>query len=146
MSIFTIAIFLIAASQFYWAWRFWRLLRKWVRQPGRTVLAAVVLAVYLVLWYINFGDFRGSSPVHLTLAQALLVAPFMTWAISSLVGAIIALLFAIPQSMVGLGRWIARKRGGDKPASPERRVFLARTAGVVTTAIHLPSPTIDCGM
>lgn len=135
MSIFTVAIFLIGASQFYWLWRGFRFARKRIPQPGlRWPVIAVVLMVYLGLWVYNFGDFRRPSAIHLTLADALLVAPFMTWAVSSFFGALIALLFAIPQSIVGLGRWIASKTRHDGPASPARRIFLERTANVAATA------------
>jgi uncharacterized protein len=133
MSIFTLAIFLIFASQFYWAWRFWRFLRKRVPQAAiRWTIAGISLPVYAFLWKFNFQHIR-STPIHLTLTDALLVAPFMTWSISSLVGALIALLFAIPQSVVGLARWVKAKQTKDAPASPERRVFLERTANIVTT-------------
>jgi uncharacterized protein len=133
MSIFTIALFLIFASQFYWAWRFWRFLRKRVGRPGgRWTIAGAALLVYLPLWRFNFEHIR-STPVHLTLEDALLVAPFMTWAVSSFFGALIALLFAIPQAIVGLARRVRTKQRKDSPASPERRVFLGRTANVLTT-------------
>jgi hypothetical protein len=139
MSIFTIVLGMIAASQVYWAWRGLSLARRWIPQPGRRwILVALVLVVYAALWVYNYDDFRRPTPVHLTLTEALLVAPFLCWAVSSLVGALVALLFAIPQSMVGLGRWVAAKTraraGHDAPASPARRVFLARTARVATTA------------
>jgi hypothetical protein len=100
----------------------------------RWTIAGVILLIYLPLWYFNFDRFRESSPVHLTLEDALLVAPFMTWAISSLVGAILALVFAVPQSIVGLARWMSRRRRGGAIESPSRRVFLERTANVVTAA------------
>jgi predicted MPP superfamily phosphohydrolase len=133
MSIFSIAIFLIFASQFYWLWRGIRLARKWIPQPRlRWAVIAVVLAMYVWLWNFNFGVFRRPSAVHLTWTDALLVAPFMTWAVSSFFGALVALLFAIPQAIVGLGRWTARKRRGDSLPSPERRVFLQRTANIAT--------------
>ncbi len=135
MNIFAVVIFLIAASQFYWAWRFWRLLRKRIpRLAVRWAVAVAILAIYLPLWNYNFNRFRSSSPVSLTWQDALLVAPFLTWAVSSLVGAIIALIFAIPQLIVGLARRIADMRRGDAIESPSRRVFLERTANVVTTA------------
>jgi uncharacterized protein len=139
MSIFTIALFLIAASQFYWAWRFWRFIRKRLANPvARWTVIGLVLIAYLALWDFNFGAFRRPTTIHLTWTDALLVAPFMTWAVSSFFGALIALLFAIPQSIVGLARWIKAKvqakRSIDAPASPERRVFLERTAKVATTA------------
>src|ERR1700722_12082029 len=110
MSIFTIALFLIAASQFYWAWRGLKLARKWIPQTGRRgTVIIVVLVVYLGLWVFNFGAFRRPTTIHLTWTDAVLVAPFMTWAVSSFFGALIALLSAIPQSIVGLTRRIEAK-------------------------------------
>lgn len=103
MSIFTIAIFLIFASQFYWFWRGYRVLRNWIPRPGpRWAVIAVALVVYVWLWTYNFGQFRRPTALRLTVKDALLVAPFMTWAVSSFFGALIALLFAIPQAIVGL--------------------------------------------
>jgi len=132
MSIFSIAIFLIFASQFYWAWRCWRLIRRRIPRPGpRLTVAGAVLVVYLPLWRFNFGHFQAPTPIHLTWTDALLVAPFMTWAVSSFFGALIALLFAIPQSIVGLARWI-RARNSKAIESPARRVFLERTVKVAT--------------
>jgi len=135
MSIFTIALFLIAASQFYWIWRGVRLARKRIPQPGRRwTVVGFVLLLYLWLWWFNFVAFRRPTAIHLTWKDALLVAPFMTWAVSSFFGALIALLFAIPQLIVGLARWIKARQHPDSPRSPERRVFLARTAEVAATA------------
>jgi predicted MPP superfamily phosphohydrolase len=134
MSIFTIVLLLIFGSQFYWLWRGFRLARKWIPQANqRRVVMGGVLVADVALWAYNFGQFRRPTPIHLTLRDALLAAPFLTWAISSLVGALIALLFAIPQSIVGLARWI-RARNSKEIASPSRRAFLERTANVVTTA------------
>ena len=138
MSIFTIAIFLIIASQFYWLWRGLSLARKRIPQPGRRwVAVGLLLAIYVALWAFNFGSFRRPSAVRLTWTDALLVAPFMTWAVSSFFGALIALLFAIPQSIAGLARWAAarwRARTGKAIESPARRVFLERTAKVAASA------------
>src|ERR1022692_950590 len=118
MSIFSIAIFLIFASQFYWLWRGFRFARRRIPQTGRRwAVIAVVLVAYIGLWDFNFGSLRRPSAIHLTWTDALLVAPFMTWAVSSFFGALIALLFAIPQSIVGLARWVSAKwrdrSGGD---------------------------------
>ena len=134
MSIFSVAIFLIFASQFYWLWRGFRFARKRIPQAGRRwAVMAAVLAAYVGLWFFNFGSFRRPSAIHLTWTDALLIAPFMTWAVSSFFGALIALLFAIPQAIVGLARRIRARR--RKPIeSPSRRMFLERTANVVTTA------------
>ena len=139
MSIFSIALFLIFASQFYWLWRGVSLARKRIPQPGRRwAVVGLVLAVYIALWFFNFGSFRRPSPIRLTWADALLVAPFMTWAVSSFFGALIALLFAIPQAVVGLARWISVRwrapAGKGDLKSPSRRVFLERTAKAATTA------------
>jgi len=137
MSIFSIAIFLIFASQFYWLWRGFRLARRRIPRPGwRWATIAVAVAAYVWLWSYNFGEFRRYTPVHLTLKEALLVAPFMTFAVSSFFGALIALVFAIPQAMVGIARRI-RARGARPIASPARRVFLERTANAVTLAPFL---------
>lgn len=133
MSIFSIAIFLIFLSQFYWLWRAFRFARARIPHAGlRWAAISVGLAAYIGLWFFNFGSFRRPSAVHLTWTDALLVAPFMTFAVSSFFGALIALLFGIPQSLVGLRRWIAKRQQGDKLQSPSRRIFLERTANAVT--------------
>jgi predicted MPP superfamily phosphohydrolase len=140
MSIFTVILTFFGASQVYWAWRGLSLARRRIRAPGRRLaVIGLVLAVYLVLLAFNFGSFgRRHTPVHLTLSQALLAAPFSWWAASSLFGALVALLFAIPQSMVGLARWMAARwrarPGGEAIKSPARRVFLERTAHVAVAA------------
>jgi len=137
MSLFTLILTIFGASQVYWAWRALRFLSK--RVPSRSRRwgwIAGSLLVYGFLLVYSFGSFRRPTPVHLTLPEALFTAPFMTWFAASFVGALLALILAIPQSIVGLGRWIAdRRRPPEKAiASPERRVFLARTAQVVTAA------------
>jgi hypothetical protein len=65
-------------------------------------------------------------------------APFLCWLASSLVAFLMVGLFAIPQGIVGAACWVAARRRGhssaDAPASPERRVFLGRTAAVAVAA------------
>jgi uncharacterized protein len=139
MSILTIILSVFFASQVYWAWRGLSLARRRIPTASRRWLAiGVVLAVYLPLLVFTFGSFRRPTPVYLTLSQALLAAPFLWWMASSLVGALVALLFAIPQSIVGLARWFAarwRARAGSETIkSPARRVFLERTAHVAAAA------------
>jgi len=134
MSIFTIAALLIFGSQFYWFWRLSRLARAWIpRRAVRWALVAVLVVVYAMLWDFTFRSFRRPSPIHLTWTDALLVAPFTTWAISSFFGALIALVFAVPQAIVGLARRI-RARKSKPIESPARRMFLERTANAVTLA------------
>ena len=139
MSIFTFFLAIFGASQVYWVWRGVSLARRRIAAPGRRLLViGLVLAVYLVLFRFYFGSFgRMGTPVHLTLADALMVAPFAWWAVSSLVASLVALLFAIPQGLVGLARRVAawrRARSGEAPQSPSRRFFLERTANAAAAA------------
>ncbi|HWC97982.1 MAG TPA: metallophosphoesterase [Candidatus Sulfopaludibacter sp.] len=91
-----------------------------------------VLAFYVLALAFNFGWLGPRrSPVHLTPADAILAAPFWWWLASSIIGFIVAALFAIPQGIVALGRKFAEKK--DLP-SPERRQFLGRTAAVASAA------------
>jgi len=139
MSIFTFFLALFGASQVYWAWRGLSVARRRIPALGRRlVVIAVVLVVYAALFAFNFGYFgRRGTPVHLTPEDALLAAPFLWWAVSSLVACMVAMLFAIPQSLVGLARGMAarrRARSGIAIESPARRVFLQRTAHVAAAA------------
>jgi hypothetical protein len=60
MSIFSIAIFLIFTSQFYWLWRGVKFARRRIPQAGRRwTVIGLVLAVYLGLWYFNVGASGG---------------------------------------------------------------------------------------
>jgi hypothetical protein len=133
MSIFTIILLIFAASQFYWAWRAYSLAsRKLPERNVRLAVCGTVLAVYLFVLAFNFGWFgpRGAA-VHLTLSDALLTAPFLTWLASSIIGFLVALLFAIPQGLVAAARKLTSKKD---LASPPRRQFLERTAAVATAA------------
>ena len=56
MSIFTIVLAIIGASQVYWAWRGLSLARRRIAAPGRRmVVIGLVLAVYLVLLAYNLA-------------------------------------------------------------------------------------------
>src|SRR5690242_19422909 len=93
--IFTSVFLLFAASQVYWLVRAYMLAKR--RIPGRAArlaLCAVVLAVYLLVLGYNFGWFgREGTATRLTTTDALLVAPFLWWAFSSMVAFIVAVLF-----------------------------------------------------
>ena len=134
MSIFSIALLFFAVSQFYWAWRGYRFAAARIRSRGRLwMVCALVLAVYLALYEFNLGAWRqAATPVRLTLPDALLAAPFLWWAASSLFGFFVVILFAIPQGIVGgVRRLVSRLRAdGPEIPSPERRQFLGRTAAV----------------
>jgi predicted MPP superfamily phosphohydrolase len=82
-----------------------------------------VLAIYLAMltWNLKFA-WRRPAAVQLTWTDALLVAPFLWWLVSSLVAFPIALLFGMV------------KRAASGPESPARRQFLQRTATVASSA------------
>ena len=132
MPIFSIVLLILGVSQLYWAWRGYRFAAVHIRSRGRRwAVCGAMLAVYLVLYECTLGGWRErGSPVHLTLFDAIAVAPFWWWAASSLIAFAIVILFAIPQGIVGgVRRLMARRRAAaPDPASPPRRVFLERTA------------------
>jgi uncharacterized protein len=142
MSIFSIVLLILGVSQVYWAWRGYRLAARRIRSRGRRwAVCGAVLAAYVALFQFNLGAWRErATPVHLTLFDALLAAPFLWWAVSSLVAFLVAILFAIPQGIVGGARWLSTRRrraagpAGSDLASPPRRVFLERTASVAAGA------------
>jgi hypothetical protein len=125
MSIFTTVLVVFAISQVYWGWRGLRLAARRIASRGRRLAAiGAVLAVYLAMFAWNFRfAWRRPSAVELTWSDALLVAPFLWWAASSLVAFPIALL---------LGTF--RREAGGAIASPARRQFLQRTAAAAVSA------------
>jgi predicted MPP superfamily phosphohydrolase len=132
MSIFSIALLILSVSQVYWAWRGYRFAAAHIRSRARLwALCALVAAIYLVEYQFNLGAWRErSTPVHLTLSDALLAAPFLWWATSSLVAFLVVLVFAAVRGVAGAGRLLFRK-----PAhSPARRELLERTAAVAVAA------------
>ncbi len=141
MSVFSIVLLILLASQLFWAWRGYRFAAAHIRPRARRLaVCAAVLAAYVVLYQVNMGAWRErATPVRLTLFDALLGAPFLYWAPTSLVAFLVAVVFAVPQSIVGGARWLAAKRrAARRPrpeiASPPRRAFLERTAAVATGA------------
>lgn len=137
MSFFHSIFLIFWITQVYWFWRGYRFAAARIRSRG--ILMAVcgaVLAGYLLLYRTNFGVWREhGTPVHLTFRDALLAAPFLWWASTSLFAFLVVILFAIPRAIVGGGRWIlARRRAGPEIQSPPRRKFLERTATVAAAA------------
>ena len=129
MSIFAILLLFFGVSQIYWAWRGYRLAAARIRQPGpRIAVCAGVVLLYAVLYQFNLGAWRTrESAVHLTLRDALVSAPFLWWAATSLFGFLVVILFAIPRGLV----WAVRRlRSGPEIQSPARRGFLEQTATV----------------
>lgn len=129
MSIFSIVLVVFAISQIYWGWRGYSLLSQKIRSDGLR-LAIVLMAgvLWVVLYLFTFGvwsDYRQGSPVHLTVRNALLVAPFLWWISASVVGFLLVILFAIPKSIWMLGRRIVA--GGDLVSLPRRRFLTTAT-------------------
>ena len=107
MSIFSTLLLIFGASQLYWAWRGYSFAASRIQSRGhRVALCGAVLAAYLLFQQVNFGVWRArGTPVHLTLRDAVLTAPFLWWAASSLVAFLVAILFAIPRAIAGGVRW-----------------------------------------
>jgi predicted MPP superfamily phosphohydrolase len=135
---FAIIRFVFFVSQVYWAWRGYRFAAR--RIPSRAhlwTLCGSVLALYLLAFATTEGVWSDrSTPVHLTWRKALIEGPFLCWEASSVVAFLVAILFAIPQGIVGAGRRLRAKRRAahGEVAQPARRVFLERTAAVAAGA------------
>lgn len=131
-------LLIFVSSQIFWI----RAVRSWgkriiTNRPLRVTLGVSLLVLYTYLFFYNFVLFRREpSPTHMTLASALLQAPFDWWAISSLAGFGVVALFWLGDRLVNLIRWAYKK---SAPAhvlpfeilqSAGRRRFLERTAMV----------------
>ena len=122
----------ILASQLYWAWQLHLLARRYIRRPAaRWLLWLPLAALYAYCWNYNVDTFRErGTPVHLTLSEALFVAPFAWWIASSLVGFLLVAIFTVAKWLAlgaaAITRWLAR-RTPDSVPSPARRQFLERT-------------------
>src|SRR5256885_1455736 len=103
MSILSTILPIFALSQLYWAWRGYSFAAIRIRSPRRRwTVCLAVLTVYVILYLFNVGPWREhGTPVHLTLRDALLGAPFLWWVASSLFAFLVVILFAIPQGIVG---------------------------------------------
>ncbi len=124
MSVFKASLILFGVSQVYWGWRGCRLAARLIPARGwRFAAIGTVLAIYLAMlaWNLKYA-WRRPAPVELTWSDALLVAPFLWWVVSSLFGSLVALPFAV------------LKRAASGPESPARRQFLQRTATVAASA------------
>ena len=132
MWIFSTLLLIFGVSQLYWAWRGYSFAAARIPSRARRwAVCGAVLAAYLAEYQYNLGAWREAvTPVRLTLRDALLAAPFLWWAASSLVAFLVAILFAIPRGIVGGVRRVpARRRAvGPEIQSPARRQFLERTA------------------
>jgi len=120
MSVFSIVLFVLFAAQVYWVFAVRRLLRRRIRSgSSRVIVGSVLGAVYLGLMAYNFGLLgRRYTPVRLTPGAALLSAPFLWWAASSLVAfLIIMLLTTVKWTAIGALRSSERARPSSRPAA-----------------------------
>ncbi|SPE38818.1 putative Metallophosphoesterase [Candidatus Sulfopaludibacter sp. SbA6] len=140
MSFISIIEAIFAVTQLYWAWQ----ARRWIVKHMRTARARILVGAGIAVLYFgmmafNFHWFSMSpTPARLTLGQALLGAPFQWWAASSVVGFLVAMLFAIARLVARIGSAIGQRLVARKATaleSPGRRQFLARTA---TLAVGSP--------
>jgi predicted MPP superfamily phosphohydrolase len=136
MSFFATILLILGASQFYWGWRGVRLARRKIASPMlRRLVYAAIPALVVAMFAYTLREFaRRPEPVHMTLRDALLTAPFAWWIASSMVGFLLAIPFAILAGMRAVAR---RWRRRAEIASPERRDFLAQTASLVSAAPFL---------
>jgi predicted MPP superfamily phosphohydrolase len=131
MTFFAVILLILGSSQLYWAWRGMRLARRRItsRVLRRVVYAAIPVLFAAIFMYTlrEFG--RRPEPVHMTVRDALVTAPFAWWIASSMLGFLLAIPFAILAAMRAVAR---RLRGRTEIAFPGRRDFLAQTTSVVT--------------
>ncbi len=122
MSILRGVLVLFSISQIYWAWRIRKLGVRYIHNRRlRWTLAGIGLAFYAVAMAYTFGWIdRGPTPIHLTLGEALLTAPFLWWLAGSVFGLLVAILVA-PFRFIG-----------TKMESPSRRAFLERSCALAT--------------
>jgi predicted MPP superfamily phosphohydrolase len=139
-SIFSVILSILCVSQLYWFWRARVPIRRTFRKTSaRLALAGTALAVYFLMLAFNVGWLNGRrTPIHLTLGEVLLGAPFTWWIACSLVSFLVLTLFWIGACIVRAPVWVARKLAA-RTRAPEieslpRRVFLRRTANVVAAA------------
>ena len=118
---------LFLGSQLYWFTRLRALARRLTQaRRARRWLIAAVLAVYSILFLLNFGVFsRRRSPTHLTWYDVLVSAPFAWWVISSVLGFLVALIV-----------WPLRRatHNTGTPGAPPRRQFLQQAASAAVAA------------
>jgi predicted MPP superfamily phosphohydrolase len=141
--VFTPIALIFLTSQIYWLLRAWDFLKA--RTGGRRAraFATLGLGTYGVLFAYNLNWLgRTVTPTRLTVAEALLGAPFQWWVASSMVAFLVALLVWLIRRLADLMIWSYRRvslRFAKPPAAPARdsatrRVFLERAAAAAVAA------------
>jgi predicted MPP superfamily phosphohydrolase len=139
LSIFTIVMLALCASQVYWFWRASVLVRKATRKASaRLALGATALGLFLLMVAYAAGWVgRKGTNVRLTPGDVLLVAPLSLWLAISLFAALLLAVYWLAVWLVRAPTRIARLLTPAAPPeieSPSRRVFLNRAASVVAAA------------
>jgi predicted MPP superfamily phosphohydrolase len=121
MSIITTVLLIFGVSQLYWAWRAYLFSARIRSRAWRWALCGAVLAAYLIEYQINLGAWRErGTPVHATLVDSLLVAPFLWWAASSFFAFLVVMVFAVVRAVIGATRrLLANRRAPVRAAAPE---------------------------
>lgn len=134
--VFGVSILLIfIGSQLYWMLRARRfIVRSVARKRTRVLVYVAALAVYFATLAYNFGWIgEHYTPTRLTVAEALLGAPWALWVVCSFLGFLIVALFWLGRLLVAgtvrAGRAIAARLSTTQPAleNPGRRLFFERT-------------------
>ncbi len=135
---------LVGVSQLFWLVAAWRWLARRARWPLRLALAAAAAAWYAGAFALTFTLLpHQRSPVRLTLAQALLAAPFQVWLLGSVGAFLLIALYWLGARAVRL--WSRPRRAAvaaaadaaavaPAPVNPARREFL-RQAGRAAVAV-----------
>ncbi len=139
---FAPVLFLFLGSQVYFGWRATRWIRKRIRsRSGRISSIGGGLALYVSYFVLNVrGEIGRPEPTHMTLWDALVVAPFRWWIFSATIAFLVVVLIWIVRGMAGLIRGIARSVSTAPPTGPaapgsSRRQFLE---GAATAAVAAP--------
>ncbi len=129
------------ASQVYWIIRAFIALWHRVRRGAvLTALTAALVTVYLTLAAATFDWFGNRpTPVRMTAYDALLIAPFLWWAVSSMLAFAIVLVLWVPRTIWrAVARMVEPRMHGKDAApeieSPSRRLLFRRTAAAAVAA------------
>ena len=134
---FTPVLITFLAGQAYWILRVRALLRRHIESDSKRILLGIGgIAVYVLWFAYNFG-WLGTrrEDTRMTVAQAVLVSPFLWWIFSSTVAFAVAAIIWILASIAKLGAWgVRRLAPRPAPVSVSRRRLLAHTANAVVGA------------
>ncbi|MGA2982269.1 MAG: metallophosphoesterase [Terriglobia bacterium] len=136
----TLAVVLFIPSQIFWLWQLRGLGIRFIRRRSvRRWLGWAGIGVYLALLAFNvLWPKTAPEAAHLTLAAALLEAPFRLWMLASLLGFVVFFALYLCICLVRAVFWAYRKLlppsdlGREPLLSPGRRHFLTQAAVAVS--------------